>query len=155
MSLVWQTTNQWWRCILWHSVSWDRLIFNMRIPILVRRHLYIETSPRFSVIKRVTNSCFAGLIHTQMTRLFNSEYDAMYLTLNDICRKSAQMRQKFTYICACNGKTRDNNHIQIHLLQNSNKWASIGQIGWYILVKHGLLWRTVIIPYILWIWADH
>ena len=24
--------------------SWDRLIFNMRIPILVRRHLYIETA---------------------------------------------------------------------------------------------------------------
>ena len=25
--------------------SWDRLIFNMGIPILVRRHLYIETVP--------------------------------------------------------------------------------------------------------------
>ena len=25
--------------------SWDRLIFNMWIPILVRRHLYIETAP--------------------------------------------------------------------------------------------------------------
>ena len=25
--------------------SWDRLIFNMEIPILVRRHLYIETTP--------------------------------------------------------------------------------------------------------------
>ena len=25
--------------------SWDRLIFNMGIPILVRRHLYIETAP--------------------------------------------------------------------------------------------------------------
>ena len=27
--------------------SWDRLIFNMGIPILVRQHLYIETSPRW------------------------------------------------------------------------------------------------------------
>ena len=27
--------------------SWDRLIFNMGIPILVRRHLYIETGPRW------------------------------------------------------------------------------------------------------------
>ena len=27
--------------------SRDRLIFNMGIPILVRRHLYIETAPRF------------------------------------------------------------------------------------------------------------
>ena len=27
--------------------SWDRLIFNMGTPILVRRHLYIETAPRF------------------------------------------------------------------------------------------------------------
>ena len=26
--------------------SWDRLIFNMGIPILVRRYLYIETGPR-------------------------------------------------------------------------------------------------------------
>ena len=26
--------------------SWDRLIFNMRIPILVRCHLYIEMVPR-------------------------------------------------------------------------------------------------------------
>ena len=26
--------------------SWDRLIFNMGIPILVRRHLYTETTPR-------------------------------------------------------------------------------------------------------------
>ena len=26
--------------------SWDRLVFNMGIPILVRRHLYIETAPR-------------------------------------------------------------------------------------------------------------
>ena len=25
--------------------SWDHLIFNMRIPILVRRHLYTETPP--------------------------------------------------------------------------------------------------------------
>ena len=25
--------------------SWDRLIFNMGIPILVRKHLYIETAP--------------------------------------------------------------------------------------------------------------
>ena len=25
---------------------WDRLIFNMRIPILLRRHLYIEAAPR-------------------------------------------------------------------------------------------------------------
>ena len=29
--------------------SWDRLIFNMGIPILVRRHLYIETASRFIV----------------------------------------------------------------------------------------------------------
>ena len=27
--------------------SWDRLIFNMGIPILVRRYLYIETDPCF------------------------------------------------------------------------------------------------------------
>ena len=27
--------------------SWDRLIFNMGIPILVRRHLYTETAPRW------------------------------------------------------------------------------------------------------------
>ena len=27
--------------------SWDRLIFNMGIPILVRQHLYIETAPWF------------------------------------------------------------------------------------------------------------
>ena len=26
-------------------LSWDRLIFNMGIPILVRRHLYMETDP--------------------------------------------------------------------------------------------------------------
>ena len=26
--------------------SWDRLIFNMGMPILVRRHLYNETAPR-------------------------------------------------------------------------------------------------------------
>ena len=27
--------------------SWDRLIFNMGIPVLVWRHLYIETAPRW------------------------------------------------------------------------------------------------------------
>ena len=27
--------------------SWDHLIFNMGLPILVRQHLYIETPPRF------------------------------------------------------------------------------------------------------------
>ena len=30
--------------------SWDLLIFNMGIPILVRRHLYIETSPWLSLM---------------------------------------------------------------------------------------------------------
>ena len=30
--------------------SQDHLIFNMGIPILVRRHLYIEMAPRFSVL---------------------------------------------------------------------------------------------------------
>ena len=29
------------------SRSWDRLIFNMGIPILVRRHIYIEMTPSF------------------------------------------------------------------------------------------------------------
>ena len=29
--------------------SWDHLIFNMGIPILVRRHLYIETAPWFGL----------------------------------------------------------------------------------------------------------
>ena len=27
--------------------SWDRLIINLGIPILVRRHLYTETVPRY------------------------------------------------------------------------------------------------------------
>ena len=30
------------------SAVWDRLIFNMGIPILVRRHRYIEMDPRIS-----------------------------------------------------------------------------------------------------------
>ena len=33
--------------------SWDRLIFNMGIPILVRRHLYIETSRRIGLCSRL------------------------------------------------------------------------------------------------------
>ena len=35
--------------------SRDRLIFNMGIPILVRRHLYIETAPRFHFCHETTN----------------------------------------------------------------------------------------------------
>ena len=38
--------------------SRDHLIFNMGIPILVRRHLYIETDPRWSEIKSQHNKFF-------------------------------------------------------------------------------------------------
>ena len=38
--------------------SWDRLIFNMAIPILVRRHLYIETA----------HSSGSGVLWSQCTR---------------------------------------------------------------------------------------
>ena len=44
--------------------SWDRLIFNMGIPILVRRHLYIETVPvspyRIFVFERFMFVCQAA-----------------------------------------------------------------------------------------------
>ena len=33
--------------------SWDRLIFNMGMPILVRRHLYIETAPWCTVMNLI------------------------------------------------------------------------------------------------------
>ena len=41
-------------CMVWYDrlvkirLSWDRLIFKIRIPILIGRHLYIETAPRLS-----------------------------------------------------------------------------------------------------------
>ena len=45
---MWYTFLKQLILILWMKRrSWDRLIFNMRITILVRRHLYIETAPRF------------------------------------------------------------------------------------------------------------
>ena len=36
-----------WIAMLKTRRSWDRLIFNMVIPTLVRQHLYIETAPGF------------------------------------------------------------------------------------------------------------
>ena len=51
-----------WRFPCWRlDGRWDRFIFNMGIPILVRRYLYIETAPRivkltsFSLIIRRVN----------------------------------------------------------------------------------------------------
>ena len=46
--------------------SQDHLIFNMGIPILVRRHLYIETPPRFSMSYKLfiyTHTCTDGCTH--------------------------------------------------------------------------------------------
>ena len=43
--------------------SWDRLIFNMGIPILVRGYLYIETGPRVANHVTVLVSTFVLLAH--------------------------------------------------------------------------------------------
>ena len=42
--------------------SWDCLIFNMGIPILVRRHLYIETAPRWSFNHLISTMRFPKLM---------------------------------------------------------------------------------------------
>ena len=49
--------------------SRDRLIFNMEIPILVRRHIYIETTPRSpqNIRKRKTCPCFMGCTYIPMS----------------------------------------------------------------------------------------
>ena len=53
--------------IIW---LWDHLIFNMGIPLLVRRHLYIETVPRilswslqFILIITTVDSCYTKAGH--------------------------------------------------------------------------------------------
>ena len=44
--------------------SWDRLTFNMRIPILVRRHLYIETAPILTGSGPAGDSCIpSNVLH--------------------------------------------------------------------------------------------
>ena len=44
--------------------SWDRLTFNMRIPILVRRHLYIETAPILTRSGPAGDSCIpSNVLH--------------------------------------------------------------------------------------------
>ena len=42
--------------------SWDHLIFNMEIPILVRWHLYIETDPRQSDNGPISTKGFPMLV---------------------------------------------------------------------------------------------
>ena len=68
--------------------SQDCLIFNMGIPILVRRHLYIEMAPRFSVSYKLyihTHACTDAQMHTCMhTFTFQYKY-AIYK-----CRKSCK-----------------------------------------------------------------
>ena len=51
--------------------SQDRLIFNMGIPILVRRHLYIDTAPWIQSVPGETNVCPVnlGIINATIARL--------------------------------------------------------------------------------------
>ena len=57
--------------------SWERIIFNMGIPILVRRHIYIEMAPAFhynlSHILIVKYTIFSGYFLTCGTELINAD----------------------------------------------------------------------------------
>ena len=43
--------------------SWNRLIFNIEIPILVRRHLYTETAPRVAIASSTLSTLFKHTLH--------------------------------------------------------------------------------------------
>ena len=88
--------------------SHDRLIFNMGIPILVRRHLYIETVPWLwwwknlaitSVIQGVTKSCHLKatfIRHYMILFIFwlkNVLSFELFTKIASLCRKHHNMYQ--------------------------------------------------------------
>ena len=85
--------------------SRDRLISNMGIPILVRRHLYIETVPRYpySIVKSLyviwrSGSCRIHIWLPDFSNLLNS-WKALntYLFMDDYTDKRDQPKLDFIY----------------------------------------------------------
>ena len=57
----------------------DRLIFNMKIPILVRRHLYTETAPCFCIDITIPSMLRPKYYHVDAVTLFGARRSTVFI----------------------------------------------------------------------------
>ena len=65
--------------------SRDRLIFNMGIPILVRRHLYIETVPSIHALQLIQRQWFSLYSLPNMINCLRSQTDKIQANIPQWC----------------------------------------------------------------------
>ena len=116
--------------------SWDRLIFNMGIPMLVRRHLYIETAPRNLTALWHAEKCCIKYIHSFKVSLLGNDREYLHLHLTDIIFLNWRMSNGTQGFKIYIGDW--NTNMQWNLLQNRTR--IVNHFFGYIWFHRGFHW---------------